>query len=48
MKWLKKKRKNVAMKIIHTYDFKDYKTSIKERSSYFSKVKSSTKKRKNK
>ena len=36
------------MKIIHTYNFKDYKISTKERSSYFSKIKPSTKKRKNK
>ena len=48
IKWLKKKRKNVIVRIIYIYDFKDYKILAKKRSSYFSKVESSTKKRKNK
>ena len=36
------------MRIIYTYNFKDYKISIKERFSFFSKVEPLTKKRKNK
>ena len=36
------------MRIIHIYNFKNYKILTKERFSYFSKIKSSTKKRKNK
>ena len=47
IKWLKKK-KNVVMRIIYTYDFKDYKILIKESFFFFSKVESLTKKRKNK
>ena len=45
---IEKKRKNVIVGIIHTYDFKDYKILTEERFSFFSKIKPSIKKRKNK
>ena len=47
-KMIEEKKKNVVVRIIHIYNFKDHKILIKERSFYFSKVKPSTKKRKNK
>ena len=39
-------KKNVIVRIIYTYNFKNYKTLIKERSSFFSKIKPLIKKRK--
>ena len=41
-------KKNVAVKIIYTYNFKNYKILTKESFSSFSKIKPLTKKRKNK